>query len=75
MALAILGVVYLTAAAIFVIVMSSARGERVRDFKSVSPGMLPPLGILFLDGDPDYPNHYDAIAQSGALYTVEPLKS
>src|SRR6266404_9036859 len=32
---------------IFAIVMSLATGERTRSFKGVSPGMLPPLGIIF----------------------------
>ena len=37
----------LVAAAIYTGVMALATGERGRAFKAVSPGMLPPLGILF----------------------------
>jgi len=32
---------------IYIIVMALAVGERARSFKAVSPGLLPPLGILF----------------------------
>jgi hypothetical protein len=35
------------AAAIFVVVMALARGHRADAFKAVSPGLLPPLGLLF----------------------------
>ena len=38
---------YLLAGVIFAVVNLLARGERARVFKSISPGMLPPLGILF----------------------------
>src|SRR6266849_242944 len=38
---------YLATWGIFAIVMSLAAGERTRIFKGVSPGMLPPLGIIF----------------------------
>ena len=34
-------------AGIFVLVMVLAVGERGRSFKTVSPGMLPPMGLLF----------------------------
>jgi hypothetical protein len=47
MALVIFGFTYLIAAAIYVTVIGLADGERARSFKAVSPGMLPPLGILF----------------------------
>jgi Protein of unknown function (DUF4239) len=47
MALVVFGVTYLVAAIIYSIVMLLAVGERARAFKAVSPGMLPPLGILF----------------------------
>jgi hypothetical protein len=46
-ALIAFGGVYLLAAAIYVVVMALATGERAIAFKGVSPGMLPPLGILF----------------------------
>lgn len=38
---------YLATGAIFAIVQGLAVSERARSFKAVSPGMLPPLGILF----------------------------
>jgi hypothetical protein len=45
--LVVLAVTYLVAAAIHACVFALAAGERARAFKAVSPGMLPPLGILF----------------------------
>jgi hypothetical protein len=47
MALAVLAVVFLLATALYVLVMRLATGERGRAFALVSPGMLPPLGIIF----------------------------
>jgi hypothetical protein len=47
MALVVFGLTYLLAAAIFALVTVLAVGERARAFKAVSPGMLPPLGIIF----------------------------
>jgi Protein of unknown function (DUF4239) len=47
MALIVFGVTYLVAAVIYVVVMALAVSERARSFKAVSPGMLPPLGIIF----------------------------
>src|SRR6266478_4951273 len=47
MALVVFGVTYLVTAAIYAVVMVLAVGERARSFKAISPGMLPPLGILF----------------------------
>src|SRR5712671_2643738 len=47
MALVVFGLTYLIAAAIYVVVTVLAVGERARSFKAVSPGMLPPLGIIF----------------------------
>ena len=47
MALLVFGVTALATAAIYGIVSVLAVGERARSFKAVSPGMLPPLGILF----------------------------
>jgi hypothetical protein len=38
---------YLLAAIIYFGVMKLATGERARSFKALSPGMLPPLGIIF----------------------------
>jgi hypothetical protein len=47
MALLIFGLTALVTAAIYVVVNVLAVGERARSFKAVSPGLLPPLGILF----------------------------
>jgi hypothetical protein len=47
MTLAVFAVTYVLAGVIFAVVNLLARGERARDFKSISPGMVPPLGILF----------------------------
>ena len=47
MTLAAFAATYLLAAVIFAVLNLLARGERARVFKSISPGMLPPLGILF----------------------------
>ena len=47
MAIVVFGATYLTAVVIDRIVVSLATGERARAFKAVSPGMLPPLGIIF----------------------------
>jgi hypothetical protein len=47
MALVVFGLTYLMAAVIFMLVTALAVGERARAFKAVSPGMLPPLGIIF----------------------------
>src|SRR5215470_3596330 len=47
MALLVFGLTALATAAILVVVMVLAVGERARSFKAVSPGLLPPLGILF----------------------------
>ena len=45
--LAVFAVTYVLAGVILAVVNLLARGERARVFKSISPGMLPPLGILF----------------------------
>jgi len=47
MALLIFGATYLVAGGIYGVVMALAIGERARVFKGLSPGMLPPLGIIF----------------------------
>ena len=47
MALLVLGGTYLISADIYWAVLRLAVGDRARAFKAVSPGMLPPLGILF----------------------------
>ena len=40
-------VIYLVAGGIYWLVMALAVGERAGAFKTISPGMLPPLGIIF----------------------------
>jgi hypothetical protein len=47
MALVVFGATYFITAVICGIVNALAVGERARAFKAVSPGLLPPLGILF----------------------------
>jgi len=47
MALVVFGATALVTAAIYWIVMRLATGDRARAFKAVSPGLLPPLGIMF----------------------------
>ena len=47
MALVIFGFTYLVAAALYAVVAILAVGERARSFKTISPGMLPVLGIIF----------------------------
>lgn len=47
MGVVVFGGTYLAAAAIYWLVMTLAVGERARAFKGVSPGLLPPLGIIF----------------------------
>lgn len=47
MALLIFGLTALVTAAIYGVVTMLSVGERARSFKAVSPGLLPPLGILF----------------------------
>ena len=47
MAVVVFGLTYLIAAAIYAVVTALAVGEQARSFKTVSPGMLPPLGIIF----------------------------
>jgi hypothetical protein len=47
MSLVVFGFTYLVTAAIYVTVSVFAVGERARSFKAISPGLLPPLGIIF----------------------------
>ena len=47
MTFVVFGFTYLLTAAIHALVMVLAKDERARAFKAVSPGMLPPLGIIF----------------------------
>jgi hypothetical protein len=43
----ILGAIYLFTAGLYVFVTTLAVGERARTFKAISPGILPPLAIIF----------------------------
>lgn len=47
MALAVFAAVFVLAAAVYLLVTRLSTGERGRAFARVSPGMLPPLGIIF----------------------------
>jgi len=47
MALVVFGFTYLLAATLFAVVAKLATEERAKSFKSISPGMLPVLGIIF----------------------------
>jgi hypothetical protein len=47
MALVAFGITYLFTMLVQAVVGTLAIGERLRAFKAVSPGMLPPLGIIF----------------------------
>ncbi|MGQ0658379.1 MAG: bestrophin-like domain [Chromatiales bacterium] len=47
MALVVFGVTYLVTAGIYRVVLKLAAGDRARALKGLSPGMLPPLGIIF----------------------------
>jgi len=47
MALVVFVATYLMAGSIYLVVTRLAVNEQARAFKAVSPGMLPPLGILF----------------------------
>src|SRR5262245_7838235 len=47
MSLVVFAATYLVAGGIYWLVFTLAVGERARAFKAISPGMLPPLGIIF----------------------------
>ena len=47
MALIVFVVTYVVAGGLYWLVMALAVGERAHAFKAISPGMLPPLGIIF----------------------------
>ena len=47
MALVVFAATYLVAAGVYLVVTGLAVNERAKSFKAVSPGLLPPLGILF----------------------------
>ncbi len=47
LALVVFAGTYVVTAAIFFVVMALAKGGRAEAFKAVSPGLLPPMGLLF----------------------------
>ena len=47
MAVLILGAVYAFTAALYLLITALAVGERARAFKGISPGVLPPLSVIF----------------------------
>jgi hypothetical protein len=47
MALVVFAATYLVAASIYLVMTRLAVNDRARAFKALSPGMLPPLGIIF----------------------------
>src|SRR4051794_24254590 len=47
MAVLNLGVTYTVTAALYLLITALATGERAQAFKAISPGMLPPLAIVF----------------------------
>jgi hypothetical protein len=47
LAVVFFAVAYVVAAATLVAVLSLAKGRRAQAFKAVSPGLLPPMGLLF----------------------------
>jgi hypothetical protein len=47
MTVVVLGVIYLVTAGIYLVVTALATQERARAFKAISPGMLPPLSVIF----------------------------
>ena len=62
MGVVVFAATYLLAAVVYWVVTRLAVNERARTFKSVSPGMLPPLGILFAlwsASSPSVWNNYD----------------
>ena len=47
MAVVVFLATYVATGCLYALIMAAAKGERARAFKAVSPGMLPPLGIIF----------------------------
>src|SRR5262245_22777736 len=47
LALVLFAAMYVLSAGIYVVVMALAKGRRAQAFKAVSPGLLPPMGLLF----------------------------
>src|SRR4029079_16857833 len=47
MGLVILGAIYVFTAGLYWLITALAVGERAKAFKAISPGMLPPLSVVF----------------------------
>src|SRR5262245_44607326 len=47
MAVVVFGIVYICTAALYLLITKLAVGDRARSFKAISPGMLPPLAVVF----------------------------
>jgi len=47
MTVVVLGVAYLFTAALYLLITKLATGDRARAFKAISPGMLPPMAVVF----------------------------
>ena len=47
LSITVLAVTFLVSVTVYVVVMRLAVGEHRAAFKAVSPGMLPPMGLLF----------------------------
>ena len=47
MGVVILGAIYLGTAGIYLLVTKLAVGERLKAFKAITPGILPPLSVVF----------------------------
>ena len=47
LSLAVFAALYIVAGVIYVVVLALATGRRAQAFKAVSPGLLPPMGLLF----------------------------
>src|SRR6476646_11784955 len=47
MAFVVFAATYIVAACVYLVVVRLAVGDRAREFKAFSPGMLSPLGVIF----------------------------
>ena len=47
MGVLILGAIYVVTGGLYALITTLAAGERARAFKAISPGVLPPLAIIF----------------------------
>ena len=72
MAILIFGTTFLVAAAIDRVVQSLAVGERARAFKAVSPGLLPPLGLVGQHIQDAQEDEWPAMAHRQATITIIP---